>query len=132
MMRNQIIEQEKAQNLCSTLSKSVKGFEKCLQAYQSVPLNPNELITYVVTQANNANISLISCMAEPVVDHGWYQMQPMIIDVQGPLGSIVQWLKTISGKTKLLSVPSIAITKIDQSCVRCSATISSMCIRTVS
>ena len=75
---------------------------------------------------------LTTCVAEPIIDHGWYQMQPMIIDLQGPLIAIIQWLKTVSAKTKLVSVPSVSISKIDHVLARCSAMTCGMLVRSIS
>lgn len=131
-LRAQMQEQGKAQELCSTLSKSIKGLERDLHAYQAVPLDSNELITYAATQAISANLLLTTCATEPIIDHGWCQIHPIIIDVHGPLNAVVQWLKTVSAKTKLISVPSAAITRTDQAMVQCSATIAYLNVRSIS
>ena len=131
-LRNQLQEQAKLQELSSSIAKSITGLERDLRAYQAAPLDANDLITYIVKQAINAHLLVATCITEPVVDHGWYQLQPMVIDVAGPLIAIIQWIKTVSAQTKLLSVSSLSIARVDQSLVRCSTKICCMSVRTIS
>ncbi len=131
-MRVQMQEQDKAKELSSVLSRSIKGLEGDLCAYQTGAIDPDGQITFIAQQAISANLYLETCVTEPIVDYGWYQVQPITVSVRGSLSAIVQWLKAVAAKTKLLSMPSLSLTMLDQTIMRCSATISSINIASIS
>lgn len=116
----QIQEQKKAQESIITLGKSIKGLEQDLRTHKTSAIDSNELIIFIAQQATHANLFLESCTAESIVDHGWVQSQPILVNVQGPISAVSQWLGSIATKTKTLSIDSLSITKIDQTLVRCS------------
>ena len=127
----QIQEQQKAQDSSLTISKTIKGLEQDLQSYKTSAVNSNELIMFIAKQAAHANLFLANCTAEPFIDHGWFQAQPILIGLQGPPGAICQWLGALSTKTKLLSASSLSITSISPNMIRCSAVISNISITNI-
>jgi Tfp pilus assembly protein PilO len=125
----QLQELERVQAQCSELSKTINGYERDLKAYQAATLDSNEFLAFVVKHAMLTRLYLVTCMAEPVMNHGWCQSHSLRIDVQGSFNDIVVWLKAISDKSRLISLPSVSIAQAKQGIVQCSTTISCLNIQ---
>jgi hypothetical protein len=131
ILRLKLEELSKAQEGEKLLSRSINDHERDLKEYQATVMSADELVAFVVKQALTTHLSFLMCMAESVNDHGWYQMNSLRVDVQGPLGNVIQWLKAVSSKTSLISMPSISVSQSDPSLVKCSATLSCLNVRII-
>jgi Tfp pilus assembly protein PilO len=112
------------------LSKTIQGLQQDLKGYQTQMQDVNEVVALVVKEARQNNLVLLTCRTEPLSDHEWYQAQSICIEIQGSLSDIMQWVKKLSEGSKLLSMPSVSITQVDKTTVRCSATIQCERIKT--
>lgn len=113
------------------LSKNIQGLQQDLKIYQAQIQDVNDVVTFVIREAIQNNLVLLTCRTEPLSDHEWYQAQSIHIEVQGMLSDLTQWLKKLSDTSKLLPVHSVSIAQVDKNTIRSSVVIQCKCLKTI-
>lgn len=124
----QIKEQEKAQQVCIMLSKSIKEMERELRDVYNTQIKTHDLMACIVKQACKNSLHCVTCSTEPSVSHGWYQEEPIIVEFLGALPTVPQWISAIADNTRLMSVQGINLAMTNPNLFQCHATISSLMI----
>lgn len=111
------------------LSSSISALEKDLVGYKSMRTNTNTIIGNLVEQAGNSHVNLESCTRESLVDHGWYQVQPIAITISGAAETVAGYVQSIAKSNNMCEFSQLSIAMSEDNIMRCQILVSHMIIR---
>lgn len=111
------------------LSVAINAYEKDLCGYKSDKQDANMVMRTLIEKANSAQVHLVNCSSESIVDRGWFSLQPINVTINGTLGHVAAYLQAISDSSSMCYFSQISLSKIDESMMRCQVLVSHMTLR---